>query len=365
MREMEPTPPYRCLATLLLVFLTACGGGGGGGGGTTDVAGGGIGGTGISTGPITATGTVAAASVGGAVVTAAVTMASTIPTITVNGAVFKIPATATVALNGRQKSATDLRVGQVVTVRFTGDPGTATADAVTYDPNLTAPVEAVDPVNGTITLLGQVVRVENLLAAQDDAGQVITPTTILSDIKPGDLLEISGERDADGLLHATRIERKVQDTDPNAPVSVEVEGVVDRLVEGESFTLDTLTVVIPQGLTVDGTLADGVEVDVEGTLSGTTLTAGSIEVKGSPVADQVQNSQVELKGFITTIDHLMSHDEIEVDGVVVQLSGATEIKGDEGMMAGRADLHLNVEVEVKGTADGSGGVVAERITLDG
>jgi len=207
-----------------------------------------------------------------------------------------------------------------------------------------------------------VVRVDTLLDAEDNDGMPIQLTDLGSD----DLLEISGERDADGVLHATRIERKGQGTNPSKPVAVEVEGKVTDLTPGrDQFTLGTLTVALAPGVTVDGVLADGVDVDVEGSLSGSVLTASHIEVKGSPVVNQQQNSRVEQSGFITATDRLASDDEIEVDGVVVRLTAATMILGDEDAQADRTDLRRNTEVEVTGTVDGGGVVVAERITLDG
>jgi len=365
---MTLSHPARWLGPLFLSLLIACGGGGGGGG-TTNLAGGGIGGTGISTGPITATGTVAAASLGGAVTVSSVgASAMTVPTITVNSVVFELPGTV-VTLNGQTATAGDLRVGQVVTVAFTGDPttGTATAEAVTYDPNLTAPVEVVDRVHGTITLLGQVVRVENLLGGEDDAGQEIKPTdliNILNTIQPGDLLEISGERDSVGVLHATRIEGKGPSTDPTKPVAVEVEGVVTGLAADHlSFTLGTRRVVIPQELAVDGTLAKGVDVDVEGSLLNDELTATSIEIKGDVLGGQESGSRVEQDGFITAVDRLDTDNEIEVDGVRVRLVTGTEITGEGSVEPTRSDLQLNVEVEVRGTLDTGGVVVAERIKV--
>jgi len=366
---MAALRPQTWFVAAIFTLLTACGGGGGGGGGggTTDVAGGGIGGTGISSGPITATGTVTVASLSGPVAAAAVTTSATpVPTITVNRVKYQIPATAKVTLNGAMATGDALRVGQVVTISFTGDPatGTATAKAVTYDPNLTGPVTKVDPGKKTITLLGQTVRIDTLLEADDKDGSNINLDQLLDKLSPDDLLEISGERDGDGVLHATRIERKEQSTDPTIPVAVDVEGTVTGLTT-DHFTLDTLKVEIPQGLVVDGTLKDGAEVDVKGSLSGTTLTASGIEVKESPVAGQQEDSQVELKGFITATDRLDTDNEITVDGVVVRLTDATEIRGDEEEVpASRVDLNLNVEVKVEGRADGLGAVVAERISLD-
>lgn len=354
--------PTRWFAPLLFTLLTACGGGG-----TTEVAGGGIGGTGISSGPITDVGTVAAASLGGGVAVFAVgAPAVTVTTITVNRVVFELSGTTTVTLNRQAAVAGDLRIGQVVRVVFTGDPttGPVAAVAVTYDPNLTAPVEEVDVVGGgRVRILGQWVAVDTLLDADDEEGMPMN----LSDLSLHDLLEVSGERDADGLLHATRIERKKRNADSTTtPVEVEVEGQVVGLAEDPlRFTLHGLTVVVPQDLAIDGTLAEGVDVDVEGSLSGATLTASHIEVKGSPVADQEQDSRVELEGFITAVDRLATDDEIEVGGVVVRLTKTTEILGDEESAATRDDLLLNVEVEIEGTVDGAGGVVAERISLDG
>ncbi|NCO57334.1 MAG: hypothetical protein COW73_06360 [Nitrospirae bacterium CG18_big_fil_WC_8_21_14_2_50_70_55] len=353
---MELSGRCRGLVALLFALFSACGGGG-----STDVAGGGIGGTGRSTGPITATNTtVAAASVPGPVTASAVAASTTpLPAITVNSTLFEIPDAAIVTVSGVLADATALRVGQVVIVDFTGDlaTGKATAKAITYDSALTAPVAAVDVAGGRVQLLGQWVAVDTLLDADDEDGSPIT----LANLRPNDLVEISGERDADNVLHATRIERHESNVDP----TVQVEGEVANLAADHgSFHLDALTVVPAAGVTLPGTLANGVRVEVEGRLSGATLTVSKVEVKeASPPVEP--NLAVELEGFITAVDRLADFNEIEVGGVTVRLTEETTIVGEEDVQADRTNLLRNVEVEVEGTSAAGGVVVAEQIRLDG
>jgi hypothetical protein len=320
------------LVALTVIACLACGGGGGD---STDVAGGGISGTGISSGPITDFGS-----------------------IVVNDVHFDVT-TAAITVNGAAATEEDLRLGQVVTVEFTGDTATgrATATAVTYNRDLAGPVEAVDPTDRRIRVLGQWVNADRLLAASDD-DQPDVPLD-LAELHIDDTLEISGQFDAEGMLHATRIERKAH----AEPRAVEVQGTIQDLGP-TTFSIGDLTVDFHDAM-VNRTLADGQRVEVKGTLdtAGTVL-ATEVDVTDdpSPVAGSPVGTEVEIDGFITDFHRFMTHGELTVDQQRVRKTDATKFKG--GATADGYRLGLNVRVEVEGVVGDDGVVIATVIELD-
>jgi len=320
---------------LALITCLACGGGSDGD--TTEVAGGGISGTGISSGPITDFGS-----------------------IVVNDVHFDV-SSAAITVNGATASEDDLRLGQVVTVVFTGDTATgrATAKKVTYARALAGPVEEIDTANQQVRVLGQWVSADRLLAASDDNDPMLELD--LAHLDLDDTLEISGQFDADGVLHATRIERKRHD----GPQEVEVKGTIQDLDIGSAtFTIRDLTVDYHHAM-IPHMLMGGDLVEVKGTLeTGGTVIATQVTVKDdpSPVAGSPAGTEVEIDGFITEFHRFMSHGELTVDQQRVRKTASTRFKG--GATANGDRLGLNVRVEIEGIVGDDGVVVATVIRLD-
>jgi hypothetical protein len=320
-------PPTR-LAGLALMACVACGGGDD----STDVAGGGISGTGISSGPITDFGS-----------------------IVVNDVHFDV-STAAITVNGATASENDLRLGQVVTVEFTGDTttGRATANRVTYARDLAGPVEDIDLANQQVRVLGQWIPTDRLIALSNDDqpdGELH-----LADLAADDLLEVSGQFDADGVLHATRIERKGHD----GQHEVAVKGMVQNLTQ-DTFRIGDLTVDYGHMMMMPPMLRDGFLAEVKGTVDHTgTVLATEVTVKDdpSPVAGSPPGTEVEIDGFITEFYRFMSDRELSVDQQRVRTTDSTQFKGD-GYRLGR-----NVRVEVEGVVGDDGVVIATVIELD-
>jgi hypothetical protein len=318
--------------SLALIACLACGGGGDD---STDVAGGGISGTGISSGPITDFGS-----------------------IVVNDVHFDVT-TAAITINGAGATEDDLRLGQVVTVEFTGDTATgrATASTVTYDSDLAGPVEDVDLTDRRVRVLGQWVAADRLLAASDDDQPNVE--LALSQLHVDDTLEISGQFDADGVLHATRIERKGHPV----PQGVEINGTIQDL-GATTFAIGDLTVDFHDAMT-NRSLANGQLVKVKGIVgSAGTVVASEVDVKDdpSPVAGSPVGTEVEIDGFITEFHRFMTHGELTVDQQRVRKTGTTKFKG--GATADGYRLGLNVRVEVEGVVGDDGVVIATVIKLD-
>lgn len=308
------------LAIGLLTWLVSCGGG-------ASVQGGGITGTGIAArGVITGFGS-----------------------IFVNATEFDVDA-ATVTINGNTGSEADLRLGMVATVLARGEAGTSlpVASSVTVDDVVEGPVETVDAAGGMIVVLGQLVLV--------DASTVYDGVT-LATLQQGDRVEINGFLDADGNVHATRIE-----LDGGAGGAVELEGIIANLnASQQTFMLGVLVVDYasaqienaPSGGLVDGLL---VEVDAPQPAVAGVLTADHVRVRSNEFEGR-EGEDVEVEGFITQV---VAADEFVVDSVQpVRIDSSTSFENGSA-----ADIVVNVRVHAKGTLDASDVLVASQLEFD-
>jgi len=268
------------LALLFALLLISCGGSGSG---TTMTAAdsGGIGGTGhtnISVGSITAFGS-----------------------IVVNGTEFDT-SEAVIIVEGEKIGVGDdtvlanLDIGRMVTVEGTGseDDNSAVADRVMYNDDVEGPVESIqdiDPATKEIVVLGQTVTLNVITEFKG---------TTFDTIAQNDVVEVSGMVDDTGAIWATFVEK----TGEFVPgLVVEVTGLVENLdTDLKTFEINDLTVdyssIDPADLPDD--FADGLLVEVEGTLDapGAEMLATEIELEdelGSEDADEF-----EITGFVTS-----------------------------------------------------------------
>jgi len=314
---------FRNIALVASIALTvsACGGGGdttaSGGGDTT--ASGGTGGTGISFGTVTDFGS-----------------------IFVNGVEFSTSG-ATITRDDVPVIETELRRGMVVEVRGSIASGTSgTATSVAVEEAVRGPVEAAPngtPGTGaTLVVLGQTVRV-------DDA--TLFDNTSFAAITMGMLLEVHGQRRADGSIAATFIERK---TAP--PVVFAVRGTVaGHNAVAQTFSVGALTVnyggaIINDMPAPSGSNWTGLFVEVKGTICADTpicgtLTATKVEPEGLGVADA---ANAEIEGFVTVF---ASMSDFTVNSQRVQTTGSTVFSG--GL---QTEIVLGVKLEVEGSLAG-------------
>ena len=151
--------------------------------------------------------------------------------IIVNGIRFDT-ASASIDVDGNAGTQSDLKVGHVVVVRGTmNDDGTdAVADAVSFGDLVEGPISAIDTAAGTITVLGQLVVIDDDTSFDEE----ISPASI-DGLNVNDTVEVSGFFLADGSISATRIERKT------AGSEFEVTGHVSNLT-ATTFQINDLTV---------------------------------------------------------------------------------------------------------------------------
>jgi hypothetical protein len=313
---------------LLASALSACGGGGGGGTNTdTPPPTGGIGRTGFAAGTI-----------------------STFGSIVVNGVRYET-SSATFTINDGAGVEDDLRVGDFVVLKGTIDANgtTGTADEVTFEDAVTGPVDSINLVGSSLVVMGQNVRVSPDTSFDDS----FLPAS-LDGVTVGQIVEVSGQFDANGDIAATRIEPKPAGT------QFEVHGIVamhDAM--NQEFTLGSLVIDYSMATLDDfpgGQINDDDLVEAKGTTLGGAgeLLAMSVELE-TPFPDVEEDDFAEIEGFIT---RFVDSTDFDVAGFPVTTNAQTVYEGGT-----EADLGPNIKVEVEGTIDASGIVVAEEVDI--
>ncbi len=316
----------RLLKTLLIAsiagLLTACGGGGGS---TTA----GISGTGITSGPITAFGS-----------------------IYVNGYRFDIDGADITVDDAGGLSQSNLRKGMQVVVRGDYAGTTGTAISVEYDELVQGPVENLSTeVDGskTFTVFGIQVTMNRT-------------TTIFEDVTFDDLInnnvvEVSGLVDGSGNIIASFIKEKENAVSFGGSGSeVELKGIVSN-VSGNglpgtgSFEIDTsisTTIVInilgsaEMEDLVGGRVRNGDYVEVEGIIQNpTTINATEVEKEDETYGEE--GDEVNIKGIVSGFTSLSSTFQVgaqTVDASTAELEPTTLV------------ITNGLEVEVEGFISG-------------
>jgi len=262
----------------------------------------------------------------------------------VNGVEFQT-GSAALTLDGVTAIEAQLLVGQVATVSGTVSGATGTASAVTVTNKLIGPVTAIDLAGGTVTVLGQTVR----LTGDTSVGPGVAPTDV-GGILLGQVVAVDGYRTSGGLI-ATRFDRVTQVT------LYQASGRVTNL----SGALQTLTLA---GTTVDWSGIGGLPAGVAngsyvvasgGTLGGlSTLHASSVRLITELPAG-ASGAPGSIHGAIT---RYASTSDFDVAGQAI--SGATSASYLNGASS---DLAQDVEVEVSGSYDSGGTLVASTIDV--
>jgi hypothetical protein len=323
--SVTPQDFRRWFTALALLGVAACGGGGGSSGGSDNpVAGIDRGGITISQGPITGFGSVF-----------------------VNGVRYSTSG-ATVRIDGQPAIESQLRVGQVVRVSGTVDTSgtTGTARTIDYSSQVEGPVQAIDLAAGRIVVLGQAVRIGPATSFSDD----VSPRGI-EGLAIGDRVEVSGLVGSDGTVDATRIEKQA------AGLEAEAEGVASSVdTVARRFRINQLVVDysgaqvsnFPNGQPAEGDLVEAKgSVNAQGTLVATRIERRSASLGGSV------NESAEIEGLVT---RYVSAADFDVAGQRVTTVATTVYEGGSA-----ASLALNAQVEVEGTFDASGRVVARKL----
>jgi len=308
---------WRFVLPLLSVFLlNSCGIDGSG-----LTAGGGIGGTGIiSQGAIAAFGS-----------------------IVVNGTKFDT-SNATLIVKGEEIGVGDsivrvyLDIGRVVTVEGSGreDDKNAVALRVIYSNNVEGPVERIGNIDRTtkeMVVLGQTVIVNALTKFKG---------TSFDTIARNNVVEVSGLVDNRGAIRATFLEKIGAFT---ASATVEVNGLVKNLdTDLQTFKINDLTVDYSLADTSSlpgGALANGLQVEVDGTLDATGGQMLATKIEPGDVLGAKNADEIEVIGFVTNV---VTNMEFTLGNQVVVVEKGARIV--DGVIADIAD---GVKLEAAGT----------------
>jgi hypothetical protein len=344
---------YRGILLVAMLVLGACGGGdSSGGGGTTTVG---------TTGGTTSGGTTGGVIPGGFDLDTGIGGSGGIigdidefGSIVMNGltldtddAEFYIEGESVVVGQAGQDG---LREGQYIIVA--GDVSASVAEEVVYRANLKGPVSAVtasDPLAGIYELT--VLRQTVITSASTRFDGVIAENIMVSD-----LLEVSGPIDEQGRVLATYVGLKASLADFKA-----IGRVASLDTTSETFDLGGLLVDYSGASLSEfegASLAEGqlVEVRVASALYAATGSVPVDEVELLPEAQLSEGAEIEIEGVI---DSFVSATDFTVGGLAVTTDGNTAYEnGTVGQLA------AGVRVEVEGTADAQGVIVAEEVEFE-
>jgi len=303
------------LAFLAFLSLASCGGNS-----SEPSAGGGIGGTGyVSTGPITAFGS-----------------------IVVNGVEFDTGKALVIiggrpAGSGNQAVLGNLDLGQAVVIEGTVNEtiSSGSASRVMFTPNVKGPVAeitSIDPTIKKVIVLGQTIIIDERTVLRD---------TTMEALAVNNFVEVSGLMDATGVIQATYLKKKA---DSFAPLTeVEVKGFVQDLDStAKTFRLSDLMVYYGQadiGRLAGGSPAANQLVHVRGTV-GPGWRLEATEVEPADESRIASAESLDLEGFITEFS---SPSDFRMGSVKVQADGNTKFVG------GRTDdLELGARIRIRG-----------------
>jgi hypothetical protein len=190
--------------------------------------------------------------------------------LTVNGIDYDTDA-ASVYINGLPANVADLKVGQVVALEsgVNFSDATGRADKIEYSASVIGPVEDIDATLKRLTVMGQTI----LTNADTVFDASIDPDTFAG-LTLGTASQISGFRNTDGDILATRIEPEATNT------GVQLIGSVAGLdLANMLFSVNRLTVDYSRATVIDlpmGMPANGLLVIVRGSLTNGILTVDEI-----------------------------------------------------------------------------------------
>ncbi|MGE5894384.1 MAG: DUF5666 domain-containing protein [bacterium] len=302
------------LSVTALVFYS-CGGGGGGGSSSTPA------GTSVTTSGIMTKGSV-----------------------DINGMKFQIPAGASITVDDSPDlTENELQDGMYVHVRgsLSGDGVNGTASVVEAEDIVQGQVESVTP-PGTFVVLKQTSVVD---AQTVYAGGYAE----FANIQLNQYVKVHGVRDADGVIHASRVQLLTGSPDS------EIKGIVSNK-SGSTFNIWALIVDMTNAqIEPDGeTISNGDPVEVEGAYNSGTLTATKVEREDLEDSEfEVEGEDISVYGYISGFTSPSA--TFMVNDVTVQVTGATMyINGTV------ANLANNVKVEAEGLMQ-AGVLVAQKI----
>ena len=262
----------------------------------------------------------------------------------VNGVEY-IDSNAQILIDHQPGTEAQLHAEQVVVIKgsVNADGVTGTATEVTFDGDVRGPVTQIDPTTNTLVVLGQTVRITGSTLFDDS----LQPGDLTS-LQTGSLVEVSGFANGAGDIVATRVDLE------SAGSNLQVKGSIDSLnTAAHTFRINALTVDYSASSTMPA-LANGSIVEAQGT----TLTS-----TGVFVATHVDV----LQGLGTT-----ANQRLDIDGIITSFTSTTNFAllgqsvttdANTQFVLHSVTLGPDVEVDVQGTVNASGTLVAKKVEV--
>lgn len=326
---------YTKLSPLMIsLLLAACGGGGGGG----------------SSAPAANNGSSSAPAAAKTEVTQG--MVTGFGSVIVNGVHYDV-GSAAIDVDGKSLVESDLKVGQIVRITGTlnADGKTGKATKLEGETQLVGPIASIDLDAGVLVALGQTI----LLTADTFYDDDMTA----SQLKVGDIIEVSSYLNSEGVMVATRIDWEDDDD------SFQLSGVISALdtlnktfvINGTLVDYSNATLAALRG----AVLEDSLKLRVTGDYNGDVFTArGNLHPShlGFKRSDDFDDDDLEIK-LSGPVADLIPGVSFTINGVLILINSDTEF---EDGTAG--DLVDGVMVEIEATLDANQNLVADEIELN-
>ncbi|WP_177420796.1 DUF5666 domain-containing protein [endosymbiont of Lamellibrachia barhami] len=259
-----------------------------------------------------------------------------------------------ITVNGVPADESALKLGMVVLLKGNSDGSHGEAFNIDVSDEIHGFVdENLTGSGGALQVMGQTVFSDPLTVFES----AVAGITTIAAIPQGAIVEISGYRDADGALFATRIELKKLALDPGDEVSV--KGRIEALDENaERLTLGTMG--------VDYSQAEIKDVLIVGRFYEISSRQGRSPISGDLIADEIEaaedaadqintdeGEQIKLEG---RIDKLLTANLFTLNGLEILVNPQTEFEdGDQQQLA------ENALIKVRGHLNEQGQVSADEI----
>lgn len=270
-----------------------------------------------------------------------------------NGIEFDTAA-ATVTMDDQPGTASDLRIGMIVSIGGTVDSatGAATASGISFMDDAEGPISSIDSAAGSFIVLGRTVFVGELTVFENAA---------FENLQVGHVVEVSGLWQSQQQIQAAFVRRVANEF--MAGMTMQVKGEISDLDIGQQqFRIGTqLCDYSAAMLELGGAdIANGMYVQVSSTamIQNSLMEADMVQARDRD-RDRYRmcagECLYELVGYVTAF---VSSTEFEVDGQAVTTTSSTVY------VNGTVDtLALDVKVSVDGTVDEAGVLVADRIVF--
>jgi hypothetical protein len=257
-----------------------------------------------------------------------------------------------------------LNVGMVVKIRgsFNSTTGKGEYEAIEFQPELRGRLDSVNETAGTVTIMGRTVQVET--GSQFDG--IIDLAGLAADLAGGrhPELEISGNLDSSGVLHATRIAKTAPDFANNGPV--EIKGAITSVGPG-TFAIGGVTVNTTGASFAKMTAADlavALLVEVKGTFNTAANTITNARIERKQAVEAQLNDGVLARGLAAGA---VANDNFTLNGpngaITVKTNANTSFNKN-GLSATPAIITVGTKLQVEGALDAAGAIVATKVSVE-